>query len=305
MNDFVILAAGVLCAGFGGEFFVRGLVGLANWARVSSGIIGITIAAFATSSPELSVAISAALAGKPEIAMGDALGSNIVNIGLILAIALLISRIKSSRDNIKRDFPLALIIPLFTGLLAIDGVLSLIDGMLLITLFIIWIVIAITNARKQRNKEIEVRGEYKKSHVIIYSLIGMLFLVAAGQLIVVGAKGIALSFALDEFIIGATIVAIGTSAPELATVIVAKLRGHDELGIGTILGSNIFNGLWIIGVAAIINPISIHAVHLAIVLVFGIIMVIVILPTRQGEIQRRRGLILLILYVSYLVIIIL
>jgi cation:H+ antiporter len=128
MNDYVALILGVACAGIGGELFVRGAVGLAHWARISPGIIGATVAAFATSSPELSVSINAALAGKSQIALGDALGSNVVNVALILALALVISGIQIPRDTIKRDFPVALLIPIITGLLFLDGELSRIDG---------------------------------------------------------------------------------------------------------------------------------------------------------------------------------
>ena len=130
MNDYVALSMGVICAGIGGELFVRGAVGLAHWARISPGIIGATVAALATSSPELSVSINAALAGKPQIALGDALGSNIVNVALILGLALVMSEIQSPRDSVKRDFPVALLIPIITGVLFLDGELSRFDGFL-------------------------------------------------------------------------------------------------------------------------------------------------------------------------------
>lgn len=121
MNDYPAFFLGVVCAGIGGELFVRGAVGVAHWARVSPGIIGATVAAFATSSPELSVSINAAIAGQPQIALGDALGSNVVNVALILALALVISGIQSPRDSVKRDFPVALLIPISTGVLLLDG----------------------------------------------------------------------------------------------------------------------------------------------------------------------------------------
>jgi len=136
MNDYVALISGVVCAGIGGELFVRGAVGLAHWARVSPGIIGATVAAFATSSPELSVAISSAMAGDPQIALGDALGSNVVNVALILALALMISGIQSSRGSVKRDFSVALLIPIVTGVLFFDGELSRFDGLLMMGMFL-------------------------------------------------------------------------------------------------------------------------------------------------------------------------
>jgi len=303
MNDYVALILGVVCAGVGGELFVRGAVGLAFWARISPGIIGATVAAFATSSPELSVAISAAMAGKPQISLGDALGSNVVNVALILALALLISEIQSPRDSIKRDFPAALLIPIITGALFLDGELSRVDGLLMLSLFLAWLAAAVIEARKQRSATEAVLGEHKRWLVVVSCIAGLTFLVAAGKLIVTGARGIAISFGIDEFIIGATIVAIGTSVPELATTVIAKLRGHDEVGLGTILGSNIFNGVFIVAIAAIIYPITIDWHEVAITLGFGLAALVFTYPTRQGFIGRRRGVWLLALYAVYLTII--
>ncbi|MGK2915060.1 MAG: sodium:calcium antiporter, partial [Porticoccaceae bacterium] len=147
MESYVALILGVIAAGIGGELFVRGVVGLARWARVAPGIIGATVAAFATSSPELSVSISSAMAGKPQIALGDALGSNVVNVALILALALVFSGIQSSRDSVKRDFPVALLIPVITGVLFLDGGLSRFDGALMLLLFLGWLTAAAIEAR--------------------------------------------------------------------------------------------------------------------------------------------------------------
>ena len=300
MNDYLVLILGVVCAGIGGELFVRGAVGLAFWARISPGIIGATVVAFATSSPELSVSINAALAGKPQIGLGDALGSNVVNVALILALALLISGIQSPRDSIKRDFPVALLIPIITGVLFLDGELSRLDGLLMLGMFIAWLVAAVIEARKQRSAAEEVIGEHRHWLVVVSCVTGLAFLVAAGNLIVASARGIAISFGIDEFIIGATIVAVGTSVPELATAVIAKLRGHDEVGLGTILGSNIFNGLLIVAVAAMIHPITVPWREVAIALVFGLVALVFTYPTRKGFIGRSRGVLLLMLYVVYL-----
>jgi cation:H+ antiporter len=240
MNAYLALLLGVVAAGIGGELFVRGAVGFGHWARIPPGIIGATIAAFATSSPELSVALSSAVTGTPQIALGDALGSNVVNIALILALALAISGIQSPRDSLKRDFPVAILVPIITGVMILDGELSRIDGLLMLGMFIVWLVASVIEARKQRSAADAVLGEHRRWLVILSTGGGFALLIIAGNLVVTGAKGIAVSFGIDEFIIGATIVAIGTSMPELATTLVAKLRHHDEVGLGTVLGSNIF-----------------------------------------------------------------
>ncbi|OGT20183.1 MAG: sodium:calcium antiporter [Gammaproteobacteria bacterium RBG_16_57_12] len=300
MNDYALLLLGIICAGIGGELFVRGAVGLAHWARITPGIIGATVVAFATSSPELSVSISAAMVGKPQIALGDALGSNVVNVALILALALVISGIQSPRDSVKRDFPVAVLVPVITAVLFIDGVLSRLDGLLMLSIFIGWLVAAVIEARKQRSAAQEILGAHRAGFIALSCVAGLVFLVAAGSLIVAGARGIAVSFGIDEFIIGATIVAVGTSVPELATTLIAKLRGHDEISLGAILGSNIFNGLFIVAVAAVIHPITVSWREVAVALVFGLVAVVLTFPTRQGFIGRRRGMLLLMVYAVYL-----
>ena len=304
MSPYLTLALGVLSAGIGGELFVRGTVSLATWARVAPGIVGATVAAFATSSPELSVSITSALAGTPQIALGDALGSNVVNIALILALALLISGIQSSRDSIRRDFPVAFLVPVLTVALAADGELSRLDGVLMLSIFLAWMIATVIEARRQRSAAEEVLGAHRLAPALLSAAIGLGFLVGAGLLIVDGARAIAVSFGLSEFIIGATIVAVGTSVPELATALISKLRGHDEVGLGTALGSNIFNGLFIVAVAALIHPIVFDASSVRVALAFGLVAVMLTLPGKSGYIGRGRGVLLLALYVAYVVAVI-
>jgi cation:H+ antiporter len=300
MNDYLALATGIISAGVGGELFVRGVVGLARWARVSAAIIGATVAAFATSSPELSVGISAGLAGTPQISLGDALGSNVTNVALILGLTLVIGGIRASRAELKRDFSVALAVPLVIGLFAVDGVLSRVDGFLLLAMFWAWLIAVVVEVRKQRSAAQEVLGERRRWLAVVLMIIGLALLIAAGRLIVMGAKGIAVSLGLGEFIIGLLIVAVGTSVPELATAVLSKIRGHDEVGLGTILGSNIFNGLLIVGVVATICPIVVPWREVTIALVSGLLTVAVVLPTRQGMIERRQGILLVALYAIYI-----
>jgi cation:H+ antiporter len=164
MNDYIALILGIICAGIGGELFVRGTVELAHWARVSPGIIGVAIAVFATSSPELSVSINAAMAGESQIA----LGSNVVNVALVLAIALVISGIRSPRDSVKRDFPVALLVPLITGALFLDGELCRLDGLLMLSLFLVWLSAAVIEARKQRSATEATSGEHHDWTAVLF-----------------------------------------------------------------------------------------------------------------------------------------
>ena len=300
MNDYLILGAGILLAGAGGEFFLRGLLGLAGWLRISPGIIGATVAAFATSSPELSVAISSASAGHPEISLGDALGSNVVNIAFIMGLALVIAGISCPRDSVRRDFPGALLVPLIVGSLAWDGRLSRGDGVLLLGIFGVWLAVMVRDACQQRGASEAKATRRPASIVLVASLLGLLGLFGGGRLIVLGAKGIALKFGVPEFIIGATVIAVGTSVPELATSVLAQIRGHSEIGLGTILGSNIFNGLFIVGLAATICPISTTGRELTITLAAGLVTTAMTFPARNGCIGRARGLFLLAAYGVYI-----
>jgi len=301
VSPYLLLLIGVACAGIGGELFVRGLVGIAKWARLSAAIIGTTIAAFATSSPETSVAIGAATSGRPEISLGDALGSNVVNVALILGMALCISAIHSPRSSVKRDFPVALLLPLAIAVLGMDGTLSRLDGGLLLGMFCTWLGFVIRQARAERQAAPAAAESVPVRRILLQAAAGLGFLIGSGYFIVAGARGVALAFGVPEFVIGATVVAVGTSMPELATTLIAKLRGHDEIGLGTILGSNIFNALFIVGLAATIHPVQVDRSAVGITLAFGAITTLATFPNRQALIGRGRGIVLLVLYAIYVV----
>lgn len=303
MNNYLAVTLGILCAGLGGELFVRGAVDLGRWLRVPVALIGATIAAFATSSPELAVALTAASAGTPEISLGDALGSNVVNVGLILALALLVTPIETALATVRRDFAVALLTPFILALLALDGRLSQVDGLLLLLIFGVWLTLSIQQARAQRAASPERFATDAGRRALLFSAVGLILLVVAGRLIVEGAKGIATAYGIDPFIVGATVVAIATGAPELATTLIAVVRHHEQLGLGNILGSNIFNGLFIVALAAIISPITVVWHDVAVGLVFGALTTLVVLPFRSAVIGRGRGLLLLALYGLYLVLI--
>jgi cation:H+ antiporter len=299
VNPYASLLLGVLAAAAGGELFVRSLVGIARWARISPAIVGTTVAAFATSSPELSVAVGSALAGVPAVSLGDALGSNVANVALVLGSATAISGLRAPRESIRRDFPTALLAPLALGLLMRDGRLSRPDALLLLAAFAAWLALVVREAARQRSAGPAELGERRRWLAVALGLVGLGLLAAAGRLVVVGAEGIAAAFGIPAFVIGATLVAVGTSVPELATAVVAKLRGQDEIGLGTVLGSNVFNTLFVVGTAGAIHPIDVALHELAPAVGFGILTVLVALPGRSGWIGRPRGAVLLALYLAY------
>jgi len=298
MNPYLALLIGLAAAALGGELFVRGAVGLARALRVPAGIIGATVAAFATSSPELSVAINASTGGKPEIALGDALGSNVVNVALILGLALLFGPLHAPRSAIRRDYSAALFIPVITAILALDGTISQLDAAAHLVIFAFWLIITLKQAIKERSAAAEILDE-PKGRALLFSALGLAFLIFAGNFIVTGAKGIGDLFGLDPFIVGATLVAFGTSAPELATTLISRIRGHDEVGLGTVLGSNIFNGVFIVGIAGLIRPIPTSSNAIILAYATGIITILAVLPNAKHTVPRWRGALLLALYASY------
>ena len=187
-------------------------------------------------------------------------------------------------------------------MLLIDGNLSRLDGMLLIALFTGWLIAVLIEARRERSAAAEVLGEGRPVFAIAAGVAGLALLILAGKLIVAGATGIATAYGLDAFLIGATIVALGTSVPELATAVISGLRGHEEVGLGTILGSNIFNGLLIVGTAASIAPIGIELRTVAPALILGATALALAYPPSSGAIARWRGGILLGVYAVYLLV---
>jgi cation:H+ antiporter len=241
----------------------------------------------------------AALAGKPEIGLGDALGSNVVNIALILGLALLFGSLSTRFAEIRRDFLLALSVPVLTLFLALDGMLSRAEGALLLALFAAWLTLAARQAIAHR-REVQANAQAigQPLSTALYLIAGLACLILAGRLFVTGASGIAVALGVHAYVIGALVVAIGTSLPELVTTLLARLRGHDDVGLGTLLGSNLFNGLAIVGVAAAIHPIQAPVGEIAAALVFGVLSMLLILP-RAGVIPRWRGLALLLAYAAF------
>jgi cation:H+ antiporter len=302
MTSALLIVLGVAAAGVGGELFVRGTVGLAVRFRVAPGIVGATVAAFATSSPELSVGVNSAAQGTPEIALGDALGSNVVNVGLVLGMVLVLAGARPRRADLNRDLPVALIAPMVTLGLASDGVISRVDGGVLLACFAAWLAVTVRQAVRERDASASVLAETRQRWVVRDAVIGVVLLVAAGRMIVVAAHGIGTALGWDNFTVGAVLVAFGTSTPELATTITARLRGHDEVSVGTVLGSNIFNGLLVVGVAALITPIRVSAAEILAAVVAGVLTLALILPGRRDRLGRGRGLALIALYGVYVTV---
>lgn len=284
----------------GGEIFVRGSVGLRLYLRVPVGIIGVTIVAFSTSSPEVAVGVNAALAGTPEISVGDALGSNVVNLALVLGVVLAMGSIRLDRRDVKRDLPLTICAPLLVALLCLDGRLSRFDGVILLTVFFVWFGITVRQAFNSLTLGSEATGVSKPRTFILLTIGGIGVLLIAGRLVVLAAEGLGETLHLDPFLVGATMVVLGTSMPELATTTVARIRGHAGLGVGTVMGSNIFNSLLIVGALAVIHPFALDLNEIVVVATAGALVAALLIPSRSGTIGPRRGALLLDCYAGYI-----
>lgn len=298
-GDVLAVLGAVVLAGVGGELFLKGVLGAAANLRVPRLLIATTLAAFATSSPELTVSTVAALAGKPEIGLGDALGSNVVNIALIFGLALLFGPICVERRDLGREFALAIGVPLLTLWFVRDGVVSRGEGGVLLLIFAFWIGLMIRAGIAAR----QPLGSAPDGHPwrsLLHGAVGLAALTIAGRLFVIGATGIATAFGVDAYVIGTTVVAAGTSLPELVTVLLARLRGHDDISVGTLLGSNLFNGLAIVGVASSIHPIAVSPSEIAVALGMGLASLLLLIPGHSAVIGRGRGLLLQTVYVLFL-----
>lgn len=301
-TSILLLLAGVVLAWFGGTLFVDGGVGLARWARWPVAVIGVTVAAFGTSSPELMVAIHAARDGVPEISLGDVLGSNVVNIALILALVLSLSGMKAEDDGVRRDWALALAMPIIMAAVLWDGWFSRVDALILMGLFFFWLTIVVRHARRHAARSVAEAAEAGRASLlktVLLVLLGLSMLIGAAQFVVHGGKGVAEALGWSPFVVGVVVVAVATSTPELATTIIARMRGHHDVGLGNILGSNVFNAFFIASCAAMIQPFAVKMPELAPSLVFGVVTTLLILPGKGGALGRWRGFVLLGLYAVY------
>lgn len=295
------IIGGFIILTLGAEALVRGASAIALRLGITPLIIGLTIVAFGTSAPELAVSVKSALAGNSGIALGNVIGSNIANIGLILAITALIRPIQVQSQVVKRDIPLMILASmLFWGLL-LDGELSLIDGVVLLSLLFGYLTFSYISSKNSNNEEEIEAGPNNPLLSGLFILVGISMLVGGGILFVNGAVDLAKTFGVSEVIIGLTIVAIGTSMPELVTSVIAALKGQSDIAIGNVVGSNLFNIMGILGVTAIVHPVSSLGFQPFDFMVM-LALAIVILPFAWTglRIGRREGSVLLLTYLGYM-----
>ena len=299
----VLLLIGLVMLCFGGNWLVNGGIDIAKKFRISNLVIGMTIVAFGTSSPELAASIAAA-GDHSAIILGNIVGSNIANVGMVIGVAAILAPLAIQKSVLRKEIPIMLGVSALLVLLSIDGELSQYDGILLLIGLGIFVVYTFRSALKQREKSKDDTNS-GKNNVYLKSIgligIGIILLYIGAILTVDNAVVIASEFGLSETIIGLTVIAIGTSLPELITSIIAIRKGHSGIGIGNIIGSNIYNILMIMGVGASLGGVLITAdiyVDYAIMIIFSLSLLI---GLKTKIINRTMGIILAAGYGLYLI----
>ena len=258
------IVIGLVLLVWSADRFVDGAVGVAQFLGMSTFLIGMLVVGFGTSAPEMVVSILSAMNNTPQLALGNAYGSNIANIALILGATALIAPVIVKKQAMSRDIPILLLVTVLTVLLVKDGNVSFSDGAFLMLAFVAVTVLNIglelKDRRKRKKAEMldgeipEVAGPIWKS--LLWLVVGLGVLIASSRMLVWGAVGMAQALGVSDLVIGLTIVAVGTSLPELASSIAAARRGENDLAVGNVIGSNFFNTLVVVGIAAVISPIN-------------------------------------------------
>jgi cation:H+ antiporter len=308
--NIVMLILGLFVLIIGGDFLVRGASSIALRAHISPLVVGLTIVAFGTSAPELLISINAALAGSPDMTMGNVVGSNICNLALVLGITALIGPIKVNSDSIKIDWPVTMgsALLLYFVVKEKDAVIDSIEGLVFLFLLIVYTVYIIRKSRKEtkalRAAEESLDVPEASNNIwkdISYIVIGCVGLFFGAEWFVGGAKEMAYFLGVSERVIGITVLALGTSLPELVTAIVASIKKETDLALGNLMGSNIFNILSILGITSLIKDIHVSEViiHHDMTVMLGITLLILPLMFYKRTMTRFSGILLLLIYVVY------
>lgn len=315
--DYLYTIGGLLLLLAGGDYLVNGAVDIANRLKISPLIVGMTIVAFGTSAPELIVSLEAALTGHPEISLGNVIGSNIANIGLILGLTALILPLAVQKVSFTRDMPFLIMISVMLFAVMKDGLVSRYEGIMFVLLIICHTIWCITQTPKPEKEEIPA-PKYSIVMALIITVTAIAALAIGSDLLIDGASGIARNWGISERVIAITIVAFGTSVPELVTSIIAAAKKDADIAIGNIIGSNIFNILFVLGTSATIHPISNYSfttfkVDLLCMIAFAVALIIGIFPFRRmilkkqypdarySSLGRISGAIILAGYIAYIV----
>ena len=311
--DILWIVAGLVLILVGSDWLVEGASGVARKYGISEFIIGMTIVGIGTSMPELVSSLISAIQGHGDMALGNVTGSNICNILLILGVTALISPIKYTRSNIRKDIPFAILVSLFLmvmlyncfGLFGEMGTpgISRVDALYLLLIFAMFMIDSFKSAKNGAEEEEASVKPMPMGKAIIFILLGLAGLIFGGQVFVDHTVSIAERFHVSEAFISITLMAVGTSLPELATCVVAAMKGKNQLALGNVIGSNIFNIALIIGTSAAISPFeiqSISTVDMAMVIVAAVLLWLAAFTFKKKKLDRVEGVIFLLAYIAYI-----
>ena len=312
---YLLLLIGFILLIKSADFFVDGSSSIAKTLKIPTIVIGLTIVAFGTSAPEAAVSISAALKGQNDIAIANAVGSNIFNLLGVLGISAILSPVKVQKNTIVKGFPFAILASLSLLILSYDikfqgyneNVLTRSDGLMLFALFLIFMYYLLELALSSKEEMKVEKGSSKEpiAKSILISIIGIIGIIIGGNLVVDSARDIALTLGMSENLIGLTIVSIGTSLPEFVTSVIAAKKGESDIVICNIIGSNIFNILFVLGISSIIHSINVTPIvyfDMIIMLVFTVITYI--FAVTKKKVTKFEGIILTTTYLLYMIFII-
>ena len=297
--EYILLIVGFVLLIKGADLFVDGASSVAAKLKVPSLIIGLTVVSIGTSLPEAAVSISASLSGNNSISLGNVIGSNIFNLLMVVGVSSAILPIVTDRDMLKRDMPINIGITVLLGILLFDGNLSRLEALLLLLLLVAYMFLLIRSALKNRVEAEETKVlSWAKS--IVFIVLGVAAIIGGGQLVVNSAKTIAMALGMSETLVGLTVVAIGTSLPELVTSVVAARKGDSGIAMGNVIGSNLFNILFILGMAGVIKPLTADAAFFIDTgILLGISALMLLFAFTKRKISRVEGITCVLLYVAY------
>ncbi len=289
-----------------GNFLVRASISLAKYFGLSSLVIGVTVVAFGTSAPELLVSLQAAIANHPEIALGNVIGSNISNIALVLAMTAIIFPIPVNRNSIVIDWPVMMVAGILLAVFALDRQLQFYEGLILNVILIGFVWFSIKKSRKSDilSSEVVKTGKMSLTASVLVIIASSVGLALGAKLLVDNASSIAQDLGVSERAIAISMLAVGTSLPELVTSVIAAFQKETDISVGNIIGSNIFNILSVLGITALVKTVEVNPVimvDIAVMLVISLILFLMMVPSRRGKITRWEGVLLLLSYIIYLI----
>ena len=300
--QFILLIVGFVLLIKGSDFFVDGSSNIASILKIPTLIVGLTIVAFGTSAPEAAVSITSSLSGSNALAVSNVIGSNLFNMMLIIGLCALLRELKIGRDVLNKDLPfLVVITAILSAFIIIGWSISRIEGIILLLLIIGYVAYLVYSAKNTKEAQIVEKPKMSLLRSIIYIVGGMAGIIIGADFVVDSASYIAMAFGMSETLVGLTIVAIGTSLPELVTSLTALKKEENQLIIGNVIGSNIFNILFVLGASSIISPITINPNMLIdVALMLGVTILFFIFGKTQDKYDKKEGFVLVALFIAYM-----